>query len=242
NPHVNNGLLNNGLQWQQEVPDLLAPQGNPLNVEPLGDAPVLPAPSTPQAQLRSLQQQQHGDGRLQQLDYLQAYLRYQQAAETAADRVEPHYRMGIALAGMKRVEKAVRELKLASDLDPGWMNTITLDELLGADNQIGKIQLKKRVADWALADAYDADRLYLLGTLLHLDGDTDRARILIDTAVALVGNERHLAAFRATPSPTGEAGALPPAPQEPGLPRDSDPSPRPEMPAPGLSTPQLPAP
>src|SRR5690606_37816863 len=103
-------------------------------------------------------------------------------------------------------------------------------------------QLKKRVADWALADAYDADRLYLLGTLLHLDGDTDRARILIDTAVALVGNERHLAAFRATPSPTGEAGALPPAPQEPGLPRDSDPSPRPEMPAPGLSTPQLPAP
>jgi hypothetical protein len=225
NPYVNDGLLNNGQLWQQEVPDLLTPQVDPLGVDPLGDAPVLPPSSTPQAQLRSLQQQQQGDARLRDLDYLQAYLRYQDAAATAPDRAEPHYRMGIALAGMKRFDKSVRELTRASDLDPGWVNTVALDELLGEDNQIGKVQLKQRVADWALADAYDADRLYLLGTLLHLDGDQDRARILIDTAVALVGQQRHLTAFLAAPQ---MADPQSPTPQQQVRPSPAPPTSAPE--------------
>src|SRR5690606_2216928 len=116
-------------------------------------------------------------------------------------------------------------------------NSVSLDELLGADNQIGKVQLKQRVADWALADAYDADRLYLLGTMLHLDGDQDRARILIDTALALVGQQRHLTAFQIVPdtqsSPTAQPRVRqqpdpewpmlpPPAPQERSTPQSDD--------------------
>jgi hypothetical protein len=238
NPLVNDGLLNNGQLWQQEVPDLLTPEIETLDVEPFGNAPVLPPSSTPQAQLRSLQQQQQGDLRLRELNYLQAYLRYQEAASTAPDRAEPHYRMGIALAGMKRFDKAVRELKRASDLDPAWLNSVSLDELLGADNQIGKVQLKQRVADWALADAYDADRLYLLGTMLHLDGDQDRARILVDTALALVGQQRHLTAFVPNTQPASESA---PALQEPRVrqqptPQGTDPQP------PGSQQPVLPSP
>lgn len=218
NPYVNQALLNNGEVWGQEVPDLMTPQFETLDVEPLGKTEVLPAPSTPQAQLKSLQLEQRGDLRLQELDYLQAYLRYQEAAAAAEDRVEPHYRMGIALAGMKRFDKAVRELKRATELDRSWVKSVSLQELLGDGNLIGKVQLKQRVADWALADAYDADRLYLLGTLLYLDGDPDRARILLDTAVALVGNEQHLTAFaaapghQAVPAHQSDPAQLPPPP------------------------------
>ena len=108
---------------------------------------LLPRPA--EAKLRGVQLQQQGDARMRELDYLQAYLRYQDSIGAAADRVEPHYRMGIALAGMKRFDKAVRELKLATDIDPTWVNSVSLDELLGGDNLIGKTQLKQRVADWA---------------------------------------------------------------------------------------------
>lgn len=195
NPLVNDSLLNNGALWQQEVPGLLGPQVETLGVEPLGETSVLPAPSSPQAQLRGVQLQEQGDTRLRDLDYLQASMRYQDSIGAAADRVEPHYRLAITQAGMKRFDKAVRELKLATQIDPTWVDSITLDELLGDDNLIGKTQLKQRVADWALADAHDADRLYLLGTLLYLDGNQEKARILFDTAVALVGNEPYLAAF-----------------------------------------------
>src|SRR5690606_869846 len=73
--------------------------------------------------------------------------------------------------------------------------------------------------------------LYLLGTLLHLDGDPDRARILIDTAMALVGQQRHLTAFRADPGLVDPAAAeRPPA----------APMPRQQQ-TPGLTAPQHPA-
>ena len=220
NPLVNDSLLNNGALWQQEVPGLLVPQVETLGIEPLGDTAVLPPPSSPEAQLRGVQLQQQADARMRELDYLQASMRYQDSIGAAADRVEPHYRLAIAQAGMKRFDKAVQELKLATDIDPSWMNTISLDELLGDDNLIGKTQLKQRVADWALADAHDADRLYLLGTLLYLDGNVEKAHILFDTAVALIGNEPHLTAFlsplaEGPSTPVPQADDVPPLPAPP---------------------------
>ena len=223
NPLANDALLQNGALLQQQLPDLVTPNVQLFGAEPVGDPNVsLLPPSTPQAKLRSLQHQQRGDVRMHNVDYFQASLRYQDAIKAAADRVEPHYRLGVALAGRKQFDEAVRELKTATSIDPSWIDSITLGELLGEDQLMAKTQLKQRVAEWTLGDAYDADRLYLLGTLLYLDGDPQRAGIMLKTAAALVGWEPHLTAFRlpstATPQPPTSPTSNEPVPPLPPLP------------------------
>ena len=101
-----------------------------LDIEPLGNSLLLPAPSSPEGQLRGLQLQQQGDEKLKSLDYLQAYLKYQDSIAAAADRgtALPH---GDRSGGHEEFDKAVRELKLATDIDPTWMDAVTLPELLG---------------------------------------------------------------------------------------------------------------
>jgi hypothetical protein len=232
NPLAHGALLDNGALLQQQIPDLLAPNVQLLGESPVGNPDVwLLPPSTPEAKLRSLQHQQRGDTRLRSVDYLQASLRYREAIKAAPDRVEPHYRLAITLAGMKQFDKAVQELKTATSIDRGWIDSITLTELLGDDQLIAKTHLKQRVAEWTLGDAYDADRLYLLGTLLYLDGDPQRAQIMFETAAALIGWEPHLMAFHSpsTPSPA-QTSPTPPSPSAVPLP-----------PLPELTSPQAPA-
>ncbi len=202
NPVLNDAWRENQQQWEQ-----------PLDALPIiaNKRPSLP-PSSPAAQGRSIRHQHHGDLLLQNLEYLQASQRYRDAIAAAADRAEPHLHLAIAFAGIRHFDKAVHELKVGLSLDPTWPESGTsLDRLLRPENTIGKMQLKQAIAEWTLEDVRDPDRLFLLGAVLFLDNDVEKARQILETAARLSGMQEYLAIFLRGGNGVVPAGAQVPA-------------------------------
>jgi tetratricopeptide (TPR) repeat protein len=170
-------------------------------------------PSTAAAKVRSIRALHEGDLQVRNLQFAMAARRYREALTAAEDRPEPYFRLAFAEAAIGDFSEAVRLYKLGLQLDPGWPDHgPTLNELMGEGNLLAKTQVKQRVADWTLENARDPDRLFLLGVLLHKDGDADKARLLFETATALVGRKPYLTAFLSSGSVPGVArdGAVPP--------------------------------
>jgi hypothetical protein len=233
------------------VPGQVLPPGQPAFPNPLGEMPQganrfekipLPEsivePSPPEAQRHSVRYQAQGDEQLRQLNYLAAAQRYRKAISAARDRAEPRYRLGVAMAARGEFIEAVKQFKLAVELDSAWVeDPERLEELLGEQNVLEKAAVKARVAEWTHEDVRDADRLFLLGVILYLDGD-DRSRTLLETAMLLEGETEHLVAFL-NPLAPGAEHPLPeagPGRQQP--PGDHPPIPAP--PPPGIDPPHLP--
>lgn len=178
-------------------------------------------PSTDAAKIRSVRFEHSGDLHLQALEFDAAGRDYQDAMMTAQDRPEPYFRLALVEVASKHFSEAVRNLQLGLQLDADWPFTgPTLDELIGEQNRLPKLQLKQYVLDWVQQDIRDPDRLFLLGVLLHMDNDAERAAQLFETAARLDGLKQHLHAFLTTPSATEQA--VLPVKEAPPLPEPPD--------------------
>lgn len=203
NPVLNDAWQENVQQWEQPI-DALPVISN--------KRPKLP-PSSPESQARSVHFQHEGDLLLKELKYPDAARKYRDAISAAADRAEPHFHLAIAFAGMRRFDEAVHELKVGLSLDPTWSESgTTLDTLLHPDNVIAKSQLKQAIAEWTLRDVRNPDRLFLLGVVLYLDNDAEKAREILETAARLSGMQDYLAVFLR--SENGVAPNLSPVPAQ----------------------------
>ncbi len=179
---------------QQQIPTMTPADGV--------DAVI--APSSPRAVETSLQYQTEGDFQLQMMNYYAAGERYRKAIDAARDRAEPRVRLAVTLMARSRFIEAVDQLKLATAIDPTYPQVCpSLDDLLGAGGGIEKARIKERVAEWTLQDGRDPNRLFLTGVVLYLDGDP-HAKMVIETAIMIAGEQPHLTAFlaqRAVPIP-----------------------------------------
>ena len=191
-------------------------------------------PSTPESQLRSVRLQDAGDRLFSALDYAAAEKSYAKSLQAAPDRPEPYVRLAVTKAARGNFRSAVAYLKQMADVDPSYPGRAdSLGRLFGHQNGISKLQMKQGVAEWTTVDIRDPDRIFLLGTMLFLDGD-DRFRTLLDTAVKLEGDQPYLSAFLdATPAQDNNLPA--PTPDE----IDALTAPAPVLP-PKLSERQLP--
>jgi hypothetical protein len=157
-----------------------------------------PAPSTVAQRQRSLHLQGQGDIWFRQLNYLQAYSRYKQAAGAAPDLAAPRFRMAYALMAMQRYELAVPEFQRGIKLDPQYPLTgESPQKIYGEDNRIAAAALPQAVAAWVRQDIRSSDRLFLLGALLMISGDHVRAKVLLETAAhfGAEGPTEHIVAF-----------------------------------------------
>lgn len=193
--------------------------------------------STPEAKLRSLQAQRHGDRWFKKGEYQHAYTRYKRAVTEADDRAEAHFRLAYSLIALGYYDRAIREIKRGLRIDPNWPVTgESLTEIYGPDNLLEKSITISEVVHWARADVRDPDRLFLVGVLLHFDDD-ERAARLFDAALRLSGGGEHLLAFLKTdksdksvsPAPSQEAA---PPPNESGAPVPESDMPPPPLPKP----------
>ena len=186
-----------------------------------------PAPSTVAQRQRSLHLQGQGDIWFRQLNYLQAYSRYKQAAGAAPDLAAPRFRMAYALMAMQRYELAVPEFQRGIKLDPQYpLAGDSPQKIYGDDNRIAAAALPQAVAAWVRQDIRSSDRLFLLGALLMISGDHVRAKVLLETAAQFgaEGPTEHIVAFLrldnpAEPQPqqppaNGDADDRPPGPEE----------------------------
>ncbi len=252
NPALQESMLENQLRWGQNLP----PNGVPQRVH------VRLRPSTPEQQAKSIHFQAQGDVYLHRLKFLNAYERYKVAVNAANDRPEPYFRLGYSLAAVGSFDSAVKYIKQGLDLDPTWpSHGERLEAIFGDDNRLAILSLIERVTGWVREDIRDPDRLFLVGVLLHFNGD-NRSGQFFEAAYRLAGGGDHLLAFlqpqpenrenaNGPAQPGGPRGPYdnappPPAPVEPPLTLDQIPGaavgqPGPSGPTPALS-PRPPAP
>jgi hypothetical protein len=205
NPVLQETMLENQLRWGPN----LAPTITPLR------ARVRLRPSTPEQQVKSIHAQAQGDVWMHRLKFLNAYERYKYAISIANDRPEPYFRIGYALAAVGSFDSAVKYIKQGLDLDPQWpSHGEHLEAVFGDDNRLAVLTLTERVTGWVREDIRDPDRLFLLGVLLHFEGDR-RASQFFEAAYRLAGGGDHLLAFLqpATETKDGAPALSQPGPQ-----------------------------
>ncbi len=171
-------------------------------------------PSSPAARLKSLEHQSRGDEKLRKHLWAQAYMNYRSAIDAAGDRGEARLRQGFTYVAMLHYASAVREFKRGLFLDPQLPVTgIKLAMLFGPGSEIVRTSILHKVADWVREDPRDADRLFLLGLLLHYEDDP-RCRDVLQAAQRMAGGmDEHIVALLAVwndkPPVVGGVGAKP---------------------------------
>ncbi|HXY32770.1 MAG TPA: hypothetical protein VEI07_01000 [Planctomycetaceae bacterium] len=202
NPLLQATLLENQLRWGTALP--------PGYPEARTRARL--RPSTPEQQAKSARAQAQGDVWMKKLRFLNAYERYKVAQSAASDRPEPYFRLGFSLAAVGNFDSAVKYFKQGLDVDSQWpSHPVRLDALFGEDNRLSVLTLIERVGGWVREDIRDPDRLFLIGVVLHADGDT-RASEFFEAAYRLGGSGDHLLAFL---HPTNGPGEEPTNPSGP---------------------------
>ncbi len=180
-------------------------------------------PSTAAGRLRSLKHQASGDEQLRKHLWAQAYMRYRSAIDSASDQGEPRFRQGFTYTAMQHYSSAVREFKRGLFLDPDLpVAGIKLAALFGPGSEIARTSILHKVAEWVREDPRDADRLFLLGLMLHFEDDP-RCRDVLKAAQRMAGGrDDHIVALLAAapveqPAPEG-VGKPPLLPELPSLP------------------------
>ena len=186
------------------VPVVAAPVANlpAVRILPIYDAgsvnvglepSQIPAkPSTAAGRLRSLQQQVLGDEKFRKGLWGVAYTYYRSAADAASDRGEARFRLGFCFATIKQYSSAVRDFKRGLFLNPEIASSgIASSTLFGPDSEVIRTSVVNKVAEWVREDSQDSDRWFLLGILLHFEGD-ERSRTVLQTGRQLTsGNHSH---------------------------------------------------
>ena len=154
------------------------------------------APSSTEKVLESLQWQAEGDVAFRKGDYSTADRYYGEAAVIAPDRGEPHFRSAVALAADEKFTLAVRAFQRGLLLDPDWpRHGESLQEMFGKERLQAKLLCLASAAQWVEKSPRDADRIFLLAALLHLDRQEANAREWFEEAAQIAGMKDHIRAF-----------------------------------------------
>lgn len=108
--------------------------------------------------------------------FSEAMKSYQTASGLAGDRAELRFKMMVLLAREERYWEAVRELRSGLSLNPRWFESApSLAELLGSVHESEIQLLIRETAFWSSHDRQNVDRLFLIGAILALNGDSTQA-------------------------------------------------------------------
>jgi Tetratricopeptide repeat len=204
------------LPQRMQIISVGVPEEPAVSFDP-SKVPVVP--SSAAARLKSLEHQARGDQRLRQQKWADAWAAYRSSVDAAPDRAEAHLRLGMCLLTMLRYEPAIRELKRALSLDPtipklGKMSST----LFGPDSQIVRSSILSKLADWVQEDYRDPDRLFLLGVVLHFEGDP-RGQEVFEAARRMrrKGDASHIVSFLDSPAGVAKGPQPAPIPEMPKL-------------------------
>ena len=138
----------------------------------------------------------YGDALFAKQKYVEANDRYRKAARSTPQLAVTWFRQGFALAAIGRCDQAAAAIKRGLKLDPAWpKSNFILDRLFGG-NAAAKNACLDAVAAAVKEKPADSDRLFLLGVVLHFDGQDNRAAAAFARAEQTAGNNiGHIEAF-----------------------------------------------
>lgn len=185
---------------QAALPANVTPWSNPTQPTDPAQRPVIP--SSAGARLKSLEYQAQGDQNVRQQAWQRAYANYRQAVRVADDQAAAHLRFGIVLTVLRRYDVAEKEFQRAVFIDPQLpASGFNLETLFGPDSKLVRSSILARTSDWVNEDITDPQRLFILGVMLHFNGD-DRAKDLFAAAREFTRGASHIVAFLPQESPT----------------------------------------
>ncbi|WP_166823673.1 tetratricopeptide repeat protein [Thalassoroseus pseudoceratinae] len=156
--------------------------GGPVNAIVGPTEPILPEPSSHTSILKSLRTQIRGDHWFRKQEFSAAYRRYRDAVNQARDRGAAHLRLTIALAAINQFDRAAEQLKKGLRADPALVEEAdTLETVFGPENEVAKQGVLLAVLEWLEEEKQNPDRLFLAGALLQFDGQTERAKELLES-------------------------------------------------------------
>jgi tetratricopeptide (TPR) repeat protein len=128
-----------------------------------------------------------GDALFLQQRFHEALQRYKSAIVAAPDLADAYTRQGCALIAVRQYRLATKAFRIALELDSASLvSRLRLDDLYG-DNRLAKLSHLDELARAALAAPDDGDLLFLVGALLHANGEMDRAVRFFEKAAELGG-------------------------------------------------------
>jgi tetratricopeptide (TPR) repeat protein len=137
-----------------------------------------------------------GDAQFATGDYFEANIRYRKAVAAAPRMGAPYFRQGYALMASGRWDLAAESIRRGLGHDPDWPSSGFSNAELYADRPDLKVKHIEQLARAAEEDENDADRLLLMGVLLHFDGKPDRARPFFERVEQLIpGGDQAAQAF-----------------------------------------------
>jgi len=123
-----------------------------------------------------------GDAQFTAGNFLEANVRYRKAVAAAPRLGDPYFRQGYALMAAGRWDLAADAIRRGLSHQPDWADSGFTNAELYADNPTMKAEHMRRLAEAAEEDEHDADRLFLLGVMLHFDGKPARAKPFLQRA------------------------------------------------------------
>ena len=124
----------------------------------------------------------------------------------------------MSLVTIQSFQPAIRELKRAVFIDPTIPTSGNQSKILfGPESALVRSSIISKVMDWVREDYRDSDRLFVLGVLLHFEGDA-RGREFFEAAKRMKrkGDSSHIMAFlEGVNGVDGEAAPEGPDVQEP---------------------------
>lgn len=193
----NNPVIQEWLPENQRPADQFAgaPAPDPVAIQPKV-VDIQPRPSNLEAKRKSIRLEAMGDQAFARRDWADAYQRFKQAAEQAGDRAEPREKMAFTLLAQGLYGMAALEMKRAVAIDRNWPRTgASLETLFGPNSELFRNNLLHRLAGWVREDIRDPDRLFVMGVVLHFNGQPDKAIEFLKTAAELTQGAAHVTAF-----------------------------------------------
>ncbi|RMG04658.1 MAG: tetratricopeptide repeat protein [Planctomycetota bacterium] len=125
-----------------------------------------------------------GDSLFAEGKYAEASVRYRRAIRADGTLADAWIRQALALIAVGNYPTAVEMMKRGLAIDPDWPKKgFNLDQLYGANGIAKRIHIGDLAREVA-ADPNHAGRLFLLGVMLYLDGETDSAADFLRRAAA----------------------------------------------------------
>lgn len=177
--------------------DQVAPPSGGYGVD-LGRARAVPQPAratSPQARQLAERFIEFGDNHFQAQRYASALSRYKKAAEAAPGEADALFRQGFALAALGRYDLAANALRRGLAINPDWPDAgFRIHRLYGGDRVAKQAHLDS-LAQEATDHPDEADLLFLVGVVLHCDGQPGRAKPFLERALQLTDEPAAVRAF-----------------------------------------------
>jgi tetratricopeptide (TPR) repeat protein len=161
-----------------------------------------PVASNADARARAARLIALGDEQFGGQQFHSAAQRYRLAAEAAPDVADAHFRQGFAYLASNRHDQAVAAFRRGLAIDPLWVNSsFRLDDLYDGAG-LAKSSHIDGLARTALENRSKSDYYFLIGLVLHFDGQQDRAKRFFERAQKLSGADKsHIQVFLKPPAP-----------------------------------------